>query len=862
MKTAGQSGTIALKSWQSFQVNDGLLQKVVEAVKAGEKQARTSGDVRSLEVFYHGFRQNIAIGKIYVLPAKIADKLEGFPTTLLYGCLVKQYGGEEMADLLSKKIGDNEFDEYSDASMEDIKEKLFRNAEGDFSSLILFAPAWWNKREYISFHFNSDDAILSDLVRHLVFGAYFDPRLSSGFNALMTDVSTDKLDVTDITPKLPFPSLSESPLKEFPVLLKVGANGAKRVNFNQKIADALTKQQLQPQESDVIEALDLAIGNVMGIKSPKDAAGVKAASDREYPEGGSGSSGYGSGHAKEDRDPRYGNDHDKVPQKKSGADCSCTTDKTCANCEKKSKETGREPWFIHGDPKKKSGSVEDGTVAPAAHSVGEGQTNVGPGKVPGAKVVDQKDFEKDAEKSHEVGHKPIGIELNADGTAKRKESSKKTAYVPEASPGARIQVSNKPQQWLWECELTGQMSDGMWENSSPFDHYKAMSVPAVIGEPGLVNVYPRRTYGYRKLVSVVGERMINLGKLAKAYPELEPDSQLGSAAEYIMEAKATGGSAGTSATDPSKAEVVLYSTKDGSDKEYRVSINPSGAGYTVDFKNGKRGKATAGGTKTPSPVSKQQAFQIAEALISQKIKEGYNPAQPQGQAGDKATALANIPEHAQKYVQKLEQATGEDAMTIRQKLEAASYTQGELMRDLRQIETIVNGGHRNLTSSLEELASEDTQNEESPDGQFEIQTSAHWAGQSLVRKDARSEHSRKIALKNEDKLAKLRPSWAQKAIGKSAQESTPTADSILDELLQDYGQAPLIDLPESESNPSTSQPGQTEKEEWQKPWETEESAEPKQETEEAAPESESTPEPEPQESQEYTTEEPQEQEER
>src|SRR5579863_5565074 len=107
----GQSGTVALKTWQGFQVNEGLLTKVVEAVKAGEKEARSSGNVQSFEVFYRGYRQNIAIGKLYIIPAKIADKLEGFPIALLYGCLVKQFGGEEIADLTEKHIGVNEFDE-------------------------------------------------------------------------------------------------------------------------------------------------------------------------------------------------------------------------------------------------------------------------------------------------------------------------------------------------------------------------------------------------------------------------------------------------------------------------------------------------------------------------------------------------------------------------------------------------------------------------------------------------------------------------------------------------------------------------------------------------------------------------------
>jgi hypothetical protein len=44
----GVSGnSIALKSFQSYMVNDGLLAKTVEAIKAGEKEARTSSTIQS-----------------------------------------------------------------------------------------------------------------------------------------------------------------------------------------------------------------------------------------------------------------------------------------------------------------------------------------------------------------------------------------------------------------------------------------------------------------------------------------------------------------------------------------------------------------------------------------------------------------------------------------------------------------------------------------------------------------------------------------------------------------------------------------------------------------------------------------------
>lgn len=259
----GVSGnSIAGKSFQSFAVSEELLAKVTEAVMAGEKQARSSGTIQSFEVFYRGFRQNIAIGRIYLIPASVCNDRKDFPTALLYGCLVKTFGGEEIGDMLEKKIGDSEFDEYSQADFDTIKEKLFGIGEGKFASLVLFAPTWWNKREYIGFHFTEDEGKLKNNLRHQVFAAYYDPALSSAFNALMTNVNTTKIDVTDITPKINFPFLAENLLTQFPTLQKQASN-KKRLALTRKTADEVTKEVLDPQELDVFESLDQALSEAI-----------------------------------------------------------------------------------------------------------------------------------------------------------------------------------------------------------------------------------------------------------------------------------------------------------------------------------------------------------------------------------------------------------------------------------------------------------------------------------------------------------------------------------------------------------------------------------------------------------------------
>src|SRR5271168_934687 len=259
----GVSGnSVAGKSFQMFTVSEELLAKVVEAVQAGEKKAKSSGEIQSLEVFCHGFRQNISLGRVMVVPPSVCSDRKNFPTALLHGALVRVFGtgGEEISDLIEKKIGESEFDEYSQADFDSLKESLFVDKKtGKEACLIIFAPNWMNSREYICFHFTKDAAELSNNLRHQVFSAYYNPAVSSAFNALMTNVDTTKVDVTDITPKLSYPFLSENPLKEYPRLDKQAGWNKPTILLNRKTADDVTKQTLEPQELDVFEALDEAL---------------------------------------------------------------------------------------------------------------------------------------------------------------------------------------------------------------------------------------------------------------------------------------------------------------------------------------------------------------------------------------------------------------------------------------------------------------------------------------------------------------------------------------------------------------------------------------------------------------------------
>jgi len=218
------SGTINGKSFTMFSLNQGLLGRCVEAVQEGEKLARSSGQIQSFEVFRNGFRMTLVLGHIMIIPPSVCSNKEDFPTTLLYGALVQELRPEDLSDLLSAKIGESSFDEYDEVDMQEIKEKLFKvpGTNGKYSCLVTFVPSWMSPREYVYFKYDKDPEKLANALRHLVFAAFYDPRLSSAFDHIMQDTDTvdhgTELDVANITPKLPYPGVSEGILKAYPDL--------------------------------------------------------------------------------------------------------------------------------------------------------------------------------------------------------------------------------------------------------------------------------------------------------------------------------------------------------------------------------------------------------------------------------------------------------------------------------------------------------------------------------------------------------------------------------------------------------------------------------------------------------------------
>lgn len=89
-----------------------------------------------------------------------------------------------------------------------------------------------------------------------------------------------------------------------------------------------------------------------------------------------------------------------------------------------------------------------------------------------------------------------------------------------------IKFQTEAQVILFKCELLGQISDGFWENSAPYDHYRAFSdidvkTDVQVGK----NFFTKRKYNFanKELVDIVGDRMIASVRFFQAFPQINLD---------------------------------------------------------------------------------------------------------------------------------------------------------------------------------------------------------------------------------------------------------------------------------------------------------------------------------------------------
>jgi len=76
---------------------------------------------------------------------------------------------------------------------------------------------------------------------------------------------------------------------------------------------------------------------------------------------------------------------------------------------------------------------------------------------------------------------------------------------------------------LWQYEITGQLSDGYWENARPYNHWEHWAdLEVKRGSPEVKSgrYFPKTGYNLSALLPVVGDRMLNLGRFGKATGKL------------------------------------------------------------------------------------------------------------------------------------------------------------------------------------------------------------------------------------------------------------------------------------------------------------------------------------------------------
>ena len=70
--------------------------------------------------------------------------------------------------------------------------------------------------------------------------------------------------------------------------------------------------------------------------------------------------------------------------------------------------------------------------------------------------------------------------------------------------------------------------------------------------------------------------------------------------------------------------VSLYCTENGHNKEYHIQLELTAENYIVNFQYGAIGSALKAGTKTPLPVSLEEAEKIYSKLLKEKTAKGYS----------------------------------------------------------------------------------------------------------------------------------------------------------------------------------------------------------------------------------------------
>ena len=94
-----------LRSYQVFGADDVVLAAAADALKQAVKDAKAHGKVQRVVLARKGYRQDIEVGDVYVVPASVCDDPKDFPGIILSASLRKVTTGEGAVEILQAGDG-------------------------------------------------------------------------------------------------------------------------------------------------------------------------------------------------------------------------------------------------------------------------------------------------------------------------------------------------------------------------------------------------------------------------------------------------------------------------------------------------------------------------------------------------------------------------------------------------------------------------------------------------------------------------------------------------------------------------------------------------------------------------------------
>lgn len=272
-----------LRSYQVFGADDQVLTAAAEAVKKAVKDAKSKGAVQKVTLSRKGYRHDLEVGDIYVVPTSVCDDPEDFPTILLNANLRQHTTGEGMVEFQMGALADPK--ELSRETLQDFKKVCFKNSKGDIAPLIVFAAAWAHPSAYQSFAYDEDTLVA--MLRDVAYASPFDPSLSSAFDQLKA-VDPDSAAHTRIAPVTQHIfSMPKSKDPVYPTFAKgleiAGADGDTKkasldvrasVRLRRTAADIpeVSGEELSGDEVNLFQSLEAELGAMVQTTDPKKAS--------------------------------------------------------------------------------------------------------------------------------------------------------------------------------------------------------------------------------------------------------------------------------------------------------------------------------------------------------------------------------------------------------------------------------------------------------------------------------------------------------------------------------------------------------------------------------------------------------------